>query len=117
MSAGSSIPRLFAKESTTGSIQLWQFLLELLSSSEHSDLLEWHGDEGEFRLLNPEKVAELWGRVKSKAGMNYEKMSRALRYEIPELSVDGERKLAFFFLDVFSQERFSAKRCLCQVPP
>ena len=38
------------------------------------------GDEGEFKLNNPEMVAQLWGQRKNKPTMNYEKLSRALRY-------------------------------------
>ncbi|RVE43130.1 hypothetical protein evm_012209 [Chilo suppressalis] len=38
------------------------------------------GDNGEFKLLEPERVARLWGARKHKPAMNYEKLSRALRY-------------------------------------
>lgn len=38
------------------------------------------GSEGEFKLNNPEIVAHLWGERKNKPTMNYEKLSRALRY-------------------------------------
>lgn len=38
------------------------------------------GNEGEFKLINPEVVAQLWGERKNKPTMNYEKLSRALRY-------------------------------------
>jgi len=31
-------------------------------------------------LKNPEQVALRWGRLKGKKGMNYDKLSRALRY-------------------------------------
>ncbi|XP_026322671.1 DNA-binding protein Ets97D-like isoform X2 [Hyposmocoma kahamanoa] len=63
-----------------GQIQLWQFLLELLTSAEYYDAIRWHGTEGEFKLLEPERVARLWGARKHKPAMNYEKLSRALRY-------------------------------------
>ncbi|CAG4949743.1 unnamed protein product [Parnassius apollo] len=63
-----------------GQIQLWQFLLELLTSAEYFDVIRWHGTEGEFKLLEPERVARLWGARKHKPAMNYEKLSRALRY-------------------------------------
>ncbi|KAF5281888.1 hypothetical protein FQR65_LT14471 [Abscondita terminalis] len=63
-----------------GQIQLWQFLLELLTSREYKSVIHWQGNEGEFKLSNPEIVAQLWGERKNKPTMNYEKLSRALRY-------------------------------------
>jgi hypothetical protein len=36
-----------------GQIQLWQFLLELLTDKDHRDVIQWLGDDGEFKLLNP----------------------------------------------------------------
>lgn len=63
-----------------GQIQLWQFLLELLTDKERADIIQWLGDEGEFKLIDPELVARLWGERKNKPTMNYEKLSRALRY-------------------------------------
>ncbi|GFR25689.1 DNA-binding protein Ets97D [Trichonephila clavata] len=63
-----------------GQIQLWQFLLELLTDKDFRDFIQWVGDEGEFKLINPEVVAQLWGQRKNKPTMNYEKLSRALRY-------------------------------------
>ena len=63
-----------------GQVQLWQFLLELLTDKNHRDVIHWVGDDGEFKLENPETVAQLWGLRKNKPNMNYEKLSRALRY-------------------------------------
>ncbi|KAM3725395.1 Uncharacterized protein ACO02O_02277 [Dirofilaria immitis] len=61
-------------------ITLWQFLLELLLKGEHTDLIQWTNQQGEFKLLDAEAVARLWGQRKSKPHMNYDKLSRALRY-------------------------------------
>ncbi|XP_045770375.1 DNA-binding protein Ets97D isoform X1 [Maniola jurtina] len=69
-----------SRNGNNGQIQLWQFLLELLTSAEYYDVIRWHGTEGEFKLLEPERVARLWGKRKHKPAMNYEKLSRALRY-------------------------------------
>lgn len=63
-----------------GQVQLWQFLLELLTTRDFRNVIHWIGDEGEFKLVNPEVVAKLWGERKNKPKMNYEKLSRALRY-------------------------------------
>jgi len=63
-----------------GQVQLWQFLLELLTEKDHCDVIHWCGDDGEFKLRDPEVVAQLWGTRKNKPNMNYEKLSRALRY-------------------------------------
>nr|CAA48327.1 elg [Drosophila melanogaster] len=63
-----------------GQVQLWQFLLEILTDCEHTDVIEWVGTEGEFKLTDPDRVARLWGEKKNKPAMNYEKLSRALRY-------------------------------------
>jgi GA-binding protein transcription factor alpha len=64
----------------SGQIQLWQFLLELLTDKKYRDAIQWVGTEGEFKLNQPEAVAQLWGARKNKPSMNYEKLSRALRY-------------------------------------
>lgn len=66
--------------SNSGQIQLWQFLLELLTDHGSQMLITWVGDKGAFKLVDPEKVAQLWGERKNKPAMNYEKLSRALRY-------------------------------------
>ncbi|XP_051542138.1 transcriptional regulator Erg-like isoform X1 [Myxocyprinus asiaticus] len=64
----------------SGQIQLWQFLLELLSDSSNSSCITWEGTNGEFKMTDPDEVARRWGERKSKPNMNYDKLSRALRY-------------------------------------
>ena len=64
----------------TGQIQLWQFLLELLSDANNASIIAWEGTNGEFKLIDPDEVARKWGERKSKPNMNYDKLSRALRY-------------------------------------
>ena len=48
------------------------------------NVIRWsNGDgclDGEFIMSQPEGVARLWGQQKGKHTMNYEKLSRALRY-------------------------------------
>ncbi|XP_046881597.1 ETS domain-containing protein Elk-4 isoform X2 [Hypomesus transpacificus] len=62
------------------SVTLWQFLLQLLLDSSNDQLICWTNHDGEFKLLQAEEVAKLWGARKNKPSMNYDKLSRALRY-------------------------------------
>lgn len=64
----------------SGPIQLWQFLLELLMDKTCQSFISWTGDGWEFKLTDPDEVARRWGIRKNKPKMNYEKLSRGLRY-------------------------------------
>ena len=78
----------------SGQIQLWQFLLELLTDSSNEDCIRWVGAGGEFRMTDPEGVARKWGRRKNKPNMNYDKVSRAMRYYYDKMilsKVHGKR--------------------------
>lgn len=72
----------YKPESSPGSrqIQLWHFILELLRKEEYQGVIAWQGDYGEFVIKDPDEVARLWGVRKCKPQMNYDKLSRALRY-------------------------------------
>ncbi|XP_042628502.1 LOW QUALITY PROTEIN: ETS domain-containing transcription factor ERF-like [Cyprinus carpio] len=72
----------YKPESSPGSrqIQLWHFILELLQKEEYHGVIAWQGDYGEFVIKDPDEVARLWGNRKCKPHMNYDKLSRALRY-------------------------------------
>ena len=68
-------------------VTLWQFLLELLMNpGSNSHLISWTSTDGEFKLHNSEEVARLWGLRKNKTNMNYDKLSRALRYYYDKVS-------------------------------
>lgn len=68
------------------SITLWQFLLHLLEDQNQRHLISWTSNDGEFKLLDAEEVARLWGLRKNKTNMNYDKLSRALRYYYDKVS-------------------------------
>jgi hypothetical protein len=78
-----------------GSTQLWQFLLNLLENPIHQCIIEWTKKSAlEFKLLDPEEVARLWGQQKNRPSMNYDKLSRSLRYYYEKgimCKVAGER--------------------------
>ncbi|XP_033758665.1 Friend leukemia integration 1 transcription factor-like isoform X3 [Pecten maximus] len=77
-----------------GQVQLWQFLLELLTDGANDCCIKWEGPNGEFRMTDPEEVAKRWGSRKNKPSMNYDKLSRALRYYYDKMiltKVQGKR--------------------------
>jgi hypothetical protein len=90
---------------SSGPIQLWQFLLELLTDKKNMDCIVWTGREWEFKLTDPELVAQRWGKRKNKPKMNYEKLSRGLRYYYDKNiihKVPGKRYVYKFVCDLES---------------
>ncbi|XP_078061292.1 uncharacterized protein LOC144487103 isoform X2 [Mustelus asterias] len=71
---------VFTEYTGNGPIQLWQFLLELLLDKSCQSFISWTGDGWEFKLSDPSEVSKRWGNRKNKPKMNYEKLSRGLRY-------------------------------------
>ena len=63
-------------------ILLWQFLLEMLADKNCQDIIQWEGDEGVFKLINPAAVAQRWGARKGghATPMPYQTFARALRH-------------------------------------
>ena len=61
-------------------IQLWQFLLEELMTPNNAKVIAWENFEGMFVINDPDELAKKWGLRKNKPEMNYDKMSRAMRY-------------------------------------
>lgn len=98
------------RSGNNGQIQLWQFLLELLTDRNYSQIIEWISDDGEFKLNDAEKVASFWGQRKNKPKMNYEKLSRALRYYYDAdmiTKVHGKRFTYKFVCDLSAMIGFS----------
>ncbi|XP_075234852.1 uncharacterized protein LOC142332341 isoform X2 [Lycorma delicatula] len=62
--------------------RLWEFLRDLLLNPESCpSLICWDNyEEGTFRFVHSDKVAKLWGAKRENPDMNYEKLSRAMRY-------------------------------------
>ncbi|XP_023276120.1 ETS translocation variant 5-like isoform X1 [Seriola lalandi dorsalis] len=113
-----------------GSLQLWQFLLTLLDNPANGHLIVWTGRNMEFKLIDPEEVARLWGIQKNRPAMNYDKLSRSLRYYyekgiMQKVKVAGERYVykfvcnseALFSMAFPDNQRPSLKADPDAVPP
>ena len=62
---------------------LWDFLQQLLNdpAQRYTNYIAWKNHEtGVFKIVDPAGLAKLWGIQKNHLSMNYDKMSRALRY-------------------------------------
>ncbi|XP_021334288.1 ETS translocation variant 5a isoform X2 [Danio rerio] len=87
-----------------GSLQLWQFLVTLLDDPSNGHFIAWTGRGMEFKLIEPEEVARRWGIQKNRPAMNYDKLSRSLRYYyekgiMQKVKVAGERYVYKFVCD------------------
>lgn len=76
-------------------MQLWQFLYSLLEEG-FTDIIQYTENDSklEFRLIEPDAVAIWWGHQKNRPNMNYDKLSRSLRYYYDKKiiqKVNGER--------------------------
>lgn len=81
------VPREFfpseAPEPNTNGRLLWDFLQQLLNdpTQRYTNYIAWKNrDTGVFKIVDPAGLAKLWGIQKNHLSMNYDKMSRALRY-------------------------------------
>jgi ETS translocation variant 6/7 len=83
-----SAPTSSSKEPETPELNtngrlLWDFLQQLLNDSKqrYTSYISWKNKEtGVFKIVDPAGLAKLWGIQKNHLSMNYDKMSRALRY-------------------------------------
>ena len=85
-------------------MQLWQFILSLLVSSPSERVVEWTRERKyEFRILEPDKLAKLWGEIKKKPAMNFKNLGRGLRYYYGKSMLEKVRGKQFtyeFVMDI-----------------
>lgn len=72
--------QIYSNQDFNHKIEIWQFLLNLLTDSEYQNVIEWIDNEGTFKILKPNTVAIMWGLIKNNWKMDYNKMATALRY-------------------------------------
>ena len=60
--------------------KILEFMLDLLSQPLYSLIISWEGTNGQFKIKEPEQIANLWGERNGRTNMTYQKFSRSLRY-------------------------------------
>lgn len=80
---------------STQTPHLWEFLVRLLEEQLYKEqanpaacydaIIQWTDrNDYTFKLIDANQVASLWGQIKKRPTMNYDKMSRSLRYYYKE---------------------------------
>lgn len=108
--AKSKGPKGAKPDGSSGGRHLWEFIRDLLRSSDKGEqsadaIIRWENRaEGIFRIIDSKQVAQLWGCRKRNQTMTYEKLSRALRWSrtfgfLSSVPKDGRypKKLCFRF--------------------
>ncbi|XP_063811525.1 transcription factor ETV7-like [Pseudophryne corroboree] len=93
---------------------LRDYLYQLLGDQRYEAYIKWEDKELKiFRVMDPNKLAALWGKHKNRPNMTYEKMSRALRqyYKINVLKKESGQRLTFRFL-ISPKERLTSEKLL-----
>lgn len=90
---------------TAKMLPLWEFIYSTLQNGRFNpSIIKWEDEAiGKFRFVHSEKFAKLWGSVKNNDNMNYEKLSRAMRY-VMALNLSkwlGVKMSATFFFYLF----------------
>merc|ERR1719481_2419528 len=73
------IPVSLVKKSPPGSGVLWNFLLSLLEDTNQKSIIRWLSIKDlKFQIVNPVKLAKLWGQVKGNANMDWKIVKKTL---------------------------------------
>ena len=72
----------------TGPIQLWQFILELLSDKNCQNFISWTGDGWEYKMTDPDEVRETTKMLRS---IFFNTKVLEINSPCPRLRGDGER--------------------------
>jgi len=92
-------------------ISTW--IVSLLRDPEtNPSVITWEDEpRGKFRVTDSVRFAELWGELKRNPNMNYEKLSRAMRYyyKNKEISMVAGERLTYAFGPNMNPKDFHAK--------
>jgi len=82
-------------------LKISQWIVSLLRDpGTNPSVITWVDEQkGKFKIVNSTRYAELWGKVKHNPNMNYEKLSRAMRYyyKNKEIAIVAGERLTYAF--------------------
>jgi len=82
-------------------LKISQWIVSLLRNPQYNpSIITWVDEaEGKFKIIKSDRYAELWGKVKGNPHMNYEKLSRAMRYyyKNKEIQIVPSERLTYAF--------------------
>ena len=91
---------------------MWQFLLRLLLSPNHGHVIQWTGNEYEFRITDCEKLIEMWAESSGNPTLSFNGLTGELRsyagLGILE-KVDGQELEYQFKIDIAAYLRIHAE--------
>jgi hypothetical protein len=92
-------------------IKLWQFLLHLLQDKRFERVIGWIDESnGVFRIHQTRCLSRLWGIVKGRPAMNYDKLSRSMRQyynrQILVKPIKSTRLIYTFNSEFLTKKRF-----------
>ncbi|KAF2368014.1 Ets domain [Trinorchestia longiramus] len=81
--------------------KVWEFLLDLLNNpATNPSMIKWENkDEGIFRLVEHDLIAQRWGARRDRKDLSYDYFARTMRYQYTTGMLESvpERKLVFRF--------------------
>lgn len=84
-------------------VSLWEFLLKLLIDKTYKDVIVWCDDKGKFKVLNIDKVAELWGLLNQNVHCSYDSIHHVIvkgLYKEYFIHVKGEKYVYQYIIDI-----------------
>ncbi|KAK3101538.1 hypothetical protein FSP39_004290 [Pinctada imbricata] len=99
-------------------ILLWKFILDQLRM-ENNDIIKWvDRSSGTFRFVDTLEISKKWGERKKKTDMNFEKLSRGIRYDLLKITV-----LNIYLINIkqknkigFKLKKYLATKCALLFP-
>lgn len=80
--------KIYSSPDFNHDVEIWQFVLNLLTDSDYQHIIEWVDNEGTFKITKPSTVSIMWGLNKNNWKMDYNKMAASLRYHYGKGIID-----------------------------